>query len=126
MVLFMTRICRTRLVALLGLSAALVGCRDILEAEKSDFAIVNIETLKTSATTYGARPSGLFFSAAGIFLASSIVGRDSCLIQKYPPDITSPVLDYIDAGDGVVVRFERPQTQGTLVPHKQGNVESYA
>jgi hypothetical protein len=125
MVVFMPRIRWTRGFVFLGVVAALVGCRDILKAEKSNYVIINVETLKTGATTYGARPSGLFFNAAGIFLSSSFVSRDSCIIQRFPPDITNPNLDYLDAGDGVLVKFERPQTQGTLLPHSQGTVESY-
>ena len=125
MVTFMLRIRRTRIPFLLALAVATIGCRDILQAEKSNYAIVNIETLKTGPTTYGANPTGLFFNAAGIFLSSSTVSRDSCLIQAYPPDITNPTLDYLDAGPAVVVKFTRPQTQGSLTPRTQSGVKSY-
>src|SRR5688500_19440936 len=123
----MLRIRRTRAVPLLALALAVasVGCRDILQAEKSNYAIVNIETVATGPTTFGAIPTGLFFNAGGVFLSSSVVSRDSCLIQTYPPDITNPTLDYLDAGTGVVVRFNRPQTQATITPRTQSGVTTY-
>ena len=116
---------RSRILLVLALAAAGVGCRDILDAEKSNYAIINIETLKTGTTTYGARPTGLFFNGGGVFLTSSIVGRDSCIIQRYPPDIETPRLDYLSAGANVVVKFNRPQTQGLLTPRSQSGVDSY-
>ena len=112
-------------LVLLGLAIATMGCRDILQAEASDYAIINVETLTTGVGVYGARPSGLFFNAAGIFLASSVVARDSCLTQTFPPGITNPVLDYLDPGAPVVARFTRPQTSGTLTARTQGSVTSY-
>jgi hypothetical protein len=108
----------------LVLAIGAAGCRDILEVDPSDYAIINVETLKTGST-FAARPTGLFFRAAGIFLASSIVARDSCSVQGYPPDINSPALDYLDAGPSIVVKFNRPQTQGTLTPRTQAGVKSY-
>ena len=96
-----------------------------MDVEESNYAIINIETLKTGTTTYGARPTGLFFNGGGVFLSSSIVGRDSCLIQTFPPDISTPRLDYLSAGPTVVVKFNRPQTQGVLTPRSQSGVDSY-
>ena len=122
----MSPIRRTCRLALPGLALiATMGCRDILQAESSNYAVINVETLTTGVETYGARPSGLFFSAAGIFLSSSVVARDSCLIQAFPPAITNPVLDYLDPGSPVVARFTRPQTSGTLGARTQGSVTSY-
>jgi hypothetical protein len=127
MVPSMLRIRRTRapVVLVLALVIATVGCRDILQAEKSNYAILNIETVATGPTTFGAIPTGLFFNAAGVFLSSSFVSRDSCLIQAYPADITNPTLDYLDAGTGVIVKFNRPQTQGTITPRTQSGVTTY-
>ena len=107
------------------LAIAPMGCRDILEAEASNYAIINVETLSTGTDTYGARPSALFFSAAGIFLSSSVVARDSCIEQRFPPEITNPALDYLDPGAPVIARFTRPQTSGNLTEHSQGAVTSY-
>src|SRR5687768_6689863 len=125
MVFLMLRIRRTSVLPVLALALASAGCRDILQAEKSNYAIVNIETVATGPTTFGAIPTGLFFNSAGVFLSSSVVSRDSCLIQAYPPDITNPTLDYLDAGTGVVVRFNRPQTQATITPRTQSGVTTY-
>ncbi len=116
---------QTRGLAVLGLAIATMGCRDILQAEASNYAIVNVETLSTGVDTYGARPSALFFQAAGIFLSSSIVARDSCIEQRFPPDVSNPALDYLNPGSPVVARFNRPQTSGTLTARTQGSVTSY-
>jgi hypothetical protein len=121
----MTPIRRTSRLVLLGLAIATMGCRDILQAEASNYAIINVETLSTGASTYGARPSALFFNAAGIFLSSSVVARDSCIVQRFPPDVSNPALDYLDPGSPVVARFARPQTSGTLTARTQGSVTSY-
>ena len=120
----MPQIRRTRVFVLLALVVSTLGCRDIIQPEKSNYAIINVETLPTGST-FAALPTGLFFNAAGIFLSSSVVSQDSCIIQRYPPDIANPALDYLDAGSGVVVRFNRPQTQGTLTPRTQSGVRSY-
>src|SRR5215213_8727306 len=108
----MPRIRRTRTLLFLAFAVVAAGCHDILDAESSNYAIINIETLKTTSTTYGARPTGLFFKGGGVFLSSSIVGRDSCIVQSYPPDNDNPRLDYLDAGPSIAVKFNRPQTQG--------------
>ena len=121
----MPRIGRFAVLVLAGFTVSVSGCREILKPEASNYAIINIETLATTGATYGARPTGLFFNAAGVFLSSSIVGRDSCIIQAYPPNVTTPALDYLDVGTGVVVRFERPETEGTLTPRTQSGVTSY-
>lgn len=108
----MPRIRRTRSLVSLVLALGAVGCRDILKVDPSDSAIISVETLKTGST-FAARPTGLFFNAAGIFLTSSIVARDSCTIQRYPPDISSPALDYRDAGNSAMfysLRYSAPST----------------
>jgi hypothetical protein len=113
---------------LLSLGAAIVvgGCRDTLDIENSDFAIINVPTVRTGTNTFGARPSALFFEGRGILLSSSLVARDSCLAQTYPQEIGTGALDYIDAGSSIRVSFPKRSTEGTLTPTTQGNVNSYA
>ncbi len=125
MVTAMLPIRRSRVLLLVALAASAAGCRDILDAEKSNYAIINIETLKTGTTTYGARPTGLFFNGGGVLLSSSVVARDSCIVQRFPGDDENPQLDYLDAGPSVTVKFNRPQTQGVLTPRTQSGVDSY-
>jgi hypothetical protein len=120
----MRHIRRSTTVLLFGLAAGAVGCRDVLDAERSNYAIINVETLRTG-DTFGAAPTAIFFSGGGVFLSSSAIAGDSCVVRRFPPDATNPVLDYLDAGPGVVVRFNRPQTEGTLTPRTQAGVKSY-
>jgi hypothetical protein len=115
---------RSLVVLASTLAFGAIGCRDIIDAENSNYAIINIETLQTGST-FAARPTGLFFNGGGIFLSSSFVARDSCIVQKYPPDITNPALDYLDVTPGVVVKFQRPGTEGTLTRRTQSGVQSY-